>query len=90
MPKKPAPKKIPTALFPISSNIVSLTSLFEREFREAMVDLDDVDPGDIDWYVDQKGNLWTIQTHSTGHGYTFFNITKGGEFDRSEVKVVVD
>lgn len=88
MAKKTTTKPVEiTTLFHISAGAAQ--KLFKKEFKEVMVDLDDVDPGDIDWFIDGDGNLWTNDALDD-HGYTFFNITKGGEHDRSEVKVVID
>lgn len=86
-PLEPVKTKI-TTLFRISARAAQ--KLFKKEFKEAMVDLDDVDPRDIDWFIDSKGNLWTNDALDD-HGYTFFNLaTPTLSFDRSEVKVLDD
>lgn len=45
--------------------------LFPKAFEKAMVDMDDVDPGELSWYVDDAGNLWGDDSLES-HGWTFF------------------
>ena len=55
-------------------------------FKAGMLDMDDVDPGDLDWYVDAKGHLWTNDALE-GHGYTFYNLTEN-DYDGTDFRYI--
>ena len=38
-------------------------------FKRAMVDMEDIDAGDLDFYVDADGRIWTNDAYEQ-HGWT--------------------
>ena len=59
-------------LFPITAEAAARNH--PGAFQRGMAELEDVDAGDLDWYVDRDGFLWTNDALES-HGWTFFNLS---------------
>ena len=73
-------------LFPITSEAAKRNH--PGAFARAMVDLD-VDPGQLDWYIDKDGYLYTNDALES-HGRVFFNLSlpRSKSIDIKKIEIV--
>ena len=74
-------------LFPITSLAASIID--PAACKRAMVDMEDVEPDNLDWYIDRDGHIWTNDAYEQ-HGWTFFNLSSPASKERNikDVEVV--
>ena len=73
-------------LFKINSSAAKL--LFPDVVKKAMVDMKGVSIGDIDWYIDSQGRLWTNDAFED-HGQNYYCLSNHKKFERSASEVEV-